>query len=125
MPLSLLADENTSHRLIKACQRLAVGFPIIHIAEWQRGAWLSLEDSALLLACAEAELVLVGFDRATLAWHAGQLVRGGEDYAGLILFRRSVRATDYGRQARLLVDLWGESSNWDWTNRTVYLPKSP
>src|SRR5688572_9122007 len=106
MSLSLLADENTSHRLVKACRRLASGFPIVHIADWNRGAWLGLDDSALLLACAGDGLVLVAFDRATLAWHAGQLVRAGQDFAGLILFRRTVASTDYGRQSRLLIDLW-------------------
>ena len=125
MSLSLLADENTSHRLVKACRRLSSGFPIVRIADWNRGAWLGLDDSALLLACAEAGLVLVAFDRATLAWHAGQLVRAGQDFAGLILFRRTVASTDYGRQARLLIDLWQEAAAWDWTNRTIYLPKSP
>src|SRR5687768_135447 len=124
MPFSLLADENTSHRLVSACRRLAPRFPLIHIAEWQAGAWLGLDDTTLLLACAEFKLVLVAFDRATLAWHSGQLVRGGRDHAGLILFRRSVRSTDCGRQARLLTELWSQGGNWDWQNRIVYLPKS-
>ena len=71
-------------------------------------------------------LRVVGFDRATLPWHAGQLLRGGHDHRGLILFRRTVRGTDYGQQARLLTGFWAqEGSTWDWLNRTVYLPKSP
>ena len=125
MSLSLLADENTSHRLVKACRRVSSGFPIVHIADLDRGAWLGLDDTALLLACAEAGLILVAFDRATLAWHAGQFVRAGQDFAGLILFRRTVTSTDYGQQARLLTDLFHEAATWDWTNRIVYLPKSP
>jgi len=121
----LLADENTSHRLVNACQRLVPGFPMVHIASWQEGAWLGLDDSGLLLCCAEYGLVLVAFDRATLAWHAGQLLRAGFDYSGVILFRRSVRSTDYGHQARLLTGFWQEEArDWDWRNRTVYLPKS-
>src|SRR5687767_7871098 len=116
MPPSLLADENTSHRLVAACRRMVARFPIIHIAAWQEGGWLGLEDTALLLACAEARLMLVAFDRATLAWHAGQLVRAGHDHGGLILFRRTVRSTDYGRQSRLLTDLWREAAGWDWQN---------
>lgn len=126
MPPRLLADENTSHRLVTACRRLAPEFPIIHIALWQDGSWLSLDDAALLAACAEAGLVLVGFDRATLPWHAGQLLRGGHDHSGLILFRRTVRGTDYGQQARLLTGFRAhEGGTWDWLNRIVYLPKSP
>ena len=78
------------------------------------------------MSCAETGLVLVAFDRATLPWHAGQVLRAGEDHGGLILFRRTVRSTDYGDQARLVNDVWfGEGRGGDWTNRIVYLPKSP
>jgi hypothetical protein len=125
-PPRLLADENTSHRFVLACSRLVRGFPIIHIARWQDGSWLGLDDAALLIACAEAGLVLVAFDRATLPWHAGRVLRAGEDHGGLILFRRSVRSTNYGDQARLVTDFWSsDGRGWDWTNRIVYLPKSP
>ena len=125
MPPRLLADENTSHRLVSACQRLSPNFPIIHLAMLQQGSWLGLDDAALLICCAEARLVLVAFDRATLPWHAGQLLRAGHDHAGLILFRRTVRSTDYGHQARQLIAFWREGCDWDWQNRIVYLPKSP
>ena len=122
----LLADENTSHRLVSACLRLAPELPIVHIARWQDGAWLGLDDAALLMSCAEAGLVLVAFDRATLPWHAGNLLRAGESHGGLVLFRRSVRSTDYGHQARILTTLWAdEGRKWDWLNRMVYLPKAP
>lgn len=121
----LLADENTSHRLVAACRRLVEEFPIVHIATWQGGSWLGLDDAALLVACAEAELVLVAFDRATLPWHAGQVLRAGENHGGLVLFRRAVRSTDYGHQARLLTDFWARDGGaWDWLNRIAYLPKS-
>ena len=126
MAFRLLADENTSHRLISACQRLVPKFPVIHIADWERGIWLGLDDVALLISCAEAKLVLVAFDRSTLAWQAGQLLRAGKDHAGVVLFRGTVRSTDYGYQARLLTNFWQkEGGAWDWQNRIVYLPKSP
>ena len=125
MPFSLLADENWSHRFVRACRRVVPQFPIVHIADWQEGALLGFDDVALLLACAEERLIVVAFDRATLALHAGQLIRTGQDHAGLILFRRTVRGTDHGRQARLVTSLWEEAFHWDWTNRIVYLPKSP
>ena len=126
MPFRLLADENTSHKFVSACRRLAPGFPIVHIAVWQEGSWLRTDDAALLIACAEARLVLIAFDRATLPWHAGQLLRGGHDHGGLLLFRRLVHSTDYGQQARMVTALWAqEGKDWDWLNRIVYLPKSP
>jgi hypothetical protein len=125
MPYRLLADENTSHRFVSACHRVVSQLPIDHIARWQKGSWLGLDDAALLISCAEADLVLVAFDRATLAWQAGQLLRAGHDHSGLIHFRRTVRNTDYGQQARLLTRFWiEEGSAWDWRNRIVYLPKS-
>lgn len=121
-----LADENTSHRFVSACRHLVDGFPIVHIAAWQDGSWLGLDDFSLLIACAEVGLVLVAFDRSTLPWHAGQVLRAGESHGGLVLFRRSVRSTDCGHQARLLTGFWrGEGHAWDWLNRIVYLPKSP
>ena len=46
MALRLLGDENTSHRLVSACQRLISEFPIVHIADWQDGMWLGLDDAA-------------------------------------------------------------------------------
>jgi hypothetical protein len=122
----LLADENTSRRFVSGCRRLIRGFPLIHIARWQGGSWLGLDDAALLIACAEAGLVLVAFDRATLPWHAGQVIRAGENHGGLILFRRSVRTTNYGQQARLLTQFWADEGHaWESLDRIVYLPKSP
>ena len=122
----LLADENTSHRLVSACRHLVEDFPIVHLASWQGGSWLGLDDPALLISSGAEGLVLVSFDRATLAWHAGQVVRAGDDYAGLILFRRGVRTTDYGHRARLLTQFWAdEGQSWDWRNRLVYLPGTP
>src|SRR6266404_5621768 len=104
MAFRLLTDENTSHRLVWACRRLIPEFPIVHLANWQDGIWLGLDDPALLLCCAEARLILVAFDRSTLAWQAGQLLRAGQDDAGLILFRGKVRSSDYGYQSRLLTN---------------------
>jgi hypothetical protein len=65
----------------------------------------------------------VGFDRASIPMHAGELTREGLGHAGVILFRRTVPAVAYGKQARLLVDLWRETENWDWADRIEYLPR--
>ena len=126
IPPQLLADENTSHRFVSACRRLVKEFPVVHIANWQDASWLGLDDAALLMACADTGLVLVAFDRATLPWHAGQVLRAGGNHGGLVLFRRTVRSTNYGHQARLLTDFWTrEGHAWDWLNRIVYQPKQP
>lgn len=121
----LLADENTSHRLVAACRQIDAIFPILHISDWQEGAYLSAKDPALLMELREADMVLVGFDRASMAMHAGTVTREGVGHAGVILFRRSVPAIAYGKQARLLVNLWREAGDWDWADRIVYLPLEP
>jgi hypothetical protein len=119
----LLADENTSHRLVAACRQIDSGFPLVHISDWRDGAYLSVKDPALLMTLRESKMILVGFDRASIPMHAGELTREGLGHAGVILFRRSVSAIAYGRQARLLVDLWREAEDWDWADRIEYLPR--
>jgi len=68
-------------------------------------------------------MILVGFDRASMAMHAASLTRQGVGHAGVILFRRSVSTIAYGRQARLLVELMRESNDSDWADRIEYLPR--
>jgi hypothetical protein len=118
----LLADENTSHHFVAACRRLDGKFPIVHIADWLDGACLSSKDPALLMTLREAGMVLVGFDRASMAKHAGDLTREALGHAGVILFRRSVSLMAYGKQATLLVNLWHDARDWHWEDRIVYLP---
>lgn len=120
----LLADENTSHRFVRACRKLEPGFPLLHITEWNDGAYLSVKDPALLTALHECKMILVGFDRASLPMHAGDLTREGLGHSGVILFKRSVSPVAYGRQARLLVELWHEAGQWDWADRIEFLPRS-
>ena len=120
----LLADENTSHRLVVACLQLQASFPMIHIADWKDGAFLSVKDPPLLMALREADLILVGFDRASLSMHAGALTREGLGHGGVILFRRSVSVVAFGKQARLLVKFWREAAVWNWADRIEYLPRT-
>lgn len=120
----LLADENTSHRLVLACRRIDVSFPIIHIADWQGGAFLSAKDPALLMTLRDCQMILVGFDRSSLPQHAGNLTREGVGHAGIILLRRSIGVTNYGQQARVLIHLWSETREWDWSDRIEYVPPS-
>lgn len=119
----LLADENTSLRMVSACRRIESRFPIIHISDWKNGAYLSVKDPLLLMTLREHEMILVGFDRASVPMHAGALTREGVGHAGVILFRRSVPTTAYGKQARLLVNLWREAGDWDWADRIEYRPR--
>src|SRR5262249_26465724 len=72
-----------------------------------------LDDVTLLVACAEPNLTAVAFDRATLPWHAAEIVRAGDAHGGLILFRRTVRSTDL-RTTASAAPFWVDGSfDWD------------
>lgn len=120
----LLADANLSRRFVQACLRLDQEFPIIHIADWMSGKHCVSKDPVLLPVLREHGLILVSFDRRTMAMHAGELTRGGGGHAGVILFRRSVSQMDYGKQSRLIVDFWKEARDWDWADRIEYVPRT-
>lgn len=122
--IRLLADANLSRRFVEACLRLDKDFPIIHIVDWQNGRHRISKDPVLLPVLREQGLVIVSFDRRTMAMYAGELTRSGGGHAGVILFRRSVGQIDYGKQSRLLVDFWKDAEKWDWSDRIEYLPRS-
>jgi hypothetical protein len=119
----LLADANLSRHFVSACLRLQPEFPIIHIADWLGGRHRISKDPVLLSILKEHGLVIVGFDRRTMAMHAGQLTREGGGHAGVILFRRVVSPMGYGKQSRLLVEFWREANDWPWDDRIEYLPR--
>ena len=121
--IRLLADGNMSRRFVAACLRLQPDFPILHIADWMEGKHRISKDPVLLPVLPEDGLILVGFDRRTMAMHAGQLTREGAGHDGVILFRRGVAQMDYGKQSRLLVEFWTEAKDWDWADRIGYLPR--
>ena len=118
----LLADENTSHRMVTAGHQIDADFSIAHVAHWMNGAYLSVKDPALLMTLREAGIILVGFDRASLPIHAAKATREGLGHAGIVLFRRTVSVVAYGHQARILVQFWREAHNWNWADRVQYLP---
>jgi hypothetical protein len=120
--IRLLADVNLSRRFVEACLRLEKEFPITHLADWMGGKHRISKDPVLLEVLREPGIILVTFDRRTMAMHTGQLTRAGGGHAGVILFRRSVSQIDYGKQSRLLVDFWKEARIWDWSDRVEYLP---
>ena len=122
--IGLLADGNLSRRFVDACLRLQPDLPIAHIADWMGGKHRASNDPVLLTASRERGLVLVTFDRRTMAMHAGRLTRAGSGHAGVILFRRIVSQMDYGRQSRLLVEFWRQAARWDWADRVEYLPRT-
>ena len=120
----LLADAHISRRFIAACLRLEMHFPIVHLADWMDGKHCGSKDTVLLSVLREHQVIIVGFDRRTMAMHAARLTREGAGHAGVILFRRSVSQVDYGKQSRLLVGFWKEAREWDWADRIEYLPRT-
>jgi len=122
--IHLVADANLSRRFVEACLRLGADFPIVHIADWLGGKHRISKDPVLLEVLRAHKMVLVTFDRRTMAMHAGALTRCGGGHAGVILFRRTVSQTDYGKQSRLVFEFWKEARAWDWSDRIEYLPRT-
>lgn len=121
--IRLLADANLSRKGVQACLRREKTFPIVHISDWMGGRHRVSHDPVLLSVLREQGMILVSFDRRTMAMHAGQSTRSGSGHAGVILFRRTVSQTDYGKQSRLLVEFWREARDWEWADRIEYLPR--
>jgi hypothetical protein len=119
----LVADAHMSRRFVEACLRLERHFPIVHLADWMGGKHSGSKDPVLLAVLREHGLIIVGFDRRTMAMHAGQLTKEGAGHVGVILFRRSVSQMDYGKQSRLLAGFWKEATDLDWSDRIEYLPR--
>ena len=122
--IRLLADANLSRKFVEACLRLEPQFPICPIADWMEGKHRVSKDPVLLPVLCEHGLIVVSFDRRTMAMRAGQLTREGAGHAGVILFRRSASQMDYGKQSRLLVEFWREAKEWEWADRIEYLPQA-
>jgi hypothetical protein len=122
--IRLVADANLSRRFVEACLRLDKEFPIVHLAEWVVGKHRISKDLVLLEVLRGEGMIVITFDRRTMAMNAGQLTRGGGGHAGVILFRRSVSQMDYGKQSRFVVEFWKEAREWDWSDRIEYLPQA-
>ena len=122
--IRLVADANLSRRFVEACRRLDKDLPIVHLADWMGGKHRISKDPVLLEVLRGQGMILVTFDRQTMAMHAGQLTRSGGGHGGVILFRRSVSQMDYGKQSRLVVEFWKEGRDWDWSDRVEYLPRA-
>jgi hypothetical protein len=120
--IRLVADANLSRRFVEACLRLESDFPIVHLADWMGAKYRVSKDPLLLEVLRGQGMILISFDRRTMAMHAGQLTRSGGGHAGVILFRRIVSQMDYGRQSRLLTEFWKEARTRDWSDRIEYLP---
>jgi hypothetical protein len=121
--IRLVSDANLSRRFVAACLRLDKQLPIVHLADWIGGKHRISKDPVLLDVFRQHSLILITFDRRTMAMHAEQLTRNGSGHAGVILFRRSVSQMDYGTQSRLVVELWKKARDWDWSDRIEYLPR--
>ncbi len=122
--IRLVADANLSRHFVEACLRLNKELSIVHLADWMGGKHRISKDPLLLEVLRDHGIILITFDRQTMAMHAGQLTRSGGGHAGVILFRRTVSQMDYGKQSRLVVEFWKEAKGWDWSDRIEYLPRT-
>jgi hypothetical protein len=92
------------------------------MAEWERGSFLGLDDSAFLGKAAAQGFTLVTYDRRTIppllkAWAQEDRSHGGV----IFVDEKTVPPHDIGGLVRAVLNLFEETGRWDWTNRVCFL----
>ncbi|MGD0221210.1 MAG: hypothetical protein ABSF71_02640 [Terriglobia bacterium] len=97
-------------------------FSVYGLADWEEGAFLGLDDSALLMRAARQELTLVTYDRRTIppilkAWAQDERRHGGV----IFIDEKTLSPSDIRGLVRALLTLIEETGDWDWTDRVCFL----
>lgn len=120
--LKLLLDEHISRDVAAGLRRRRRALVVHCLAEWEKGSFLGLDDSALLDKAAAQGLTLVTYDRRTIprllkAWAEEDRSHGGV----IFVDEETVAPHDIGSLVRAVLDLFEETGHWDWTNRVCFL----
>lgn len=120
--LNLLLDEHISPQVAIGLRRTSPKVPVVAMAEWEQGSFLGQEDATCLQAAAIQCLTLVTYDRRTIppllkAWAETGFAHGGV----IFIDEKTISPADIGGLVKALRDLVRETSDWDWTNRIVFL----
>jgi hypothetical protein len=91
-------------------------------AAWEEGAFLGQDDSVCLRGAATQSMTLVTYDRRTIPSLLKTWAERGQTHGGVIFVdERSISPANIGGLVRALLRLYKQTSNWDWTDRVVFL----
>ena len=122
MPLSLLTDEQMSHRVAEQVVATSPDVAITSICAWRGGAFLGKSDEATLRAAAEEGLTVVTYDRKSIPPILSARGVTGEAHAGVVYVDElAMPHSDIGGQVLALISHWDKTSEWDWVNVIGFL----
>ena len=120
--LKLLLDEHISREVAAGLHRRHRSLVVHCMADWEKGSFLGLDDSAFLEKAAGQGLTLVTYDRRTIppllkAWAQEDRIHGGV----IFVDEKTLAPHDIGGLVRAVLTLVEETGRWDWTNRVCFL----
>jgi hypothetical protein len=120
--LKLLLDEHISPDVAAGLRRRHSSIVVHCMADWEKGGFLGLEDSACLEKAAALELTLVTYDRRTIPPLLKAWAQEDRNHGGVIFVdEKTLAPHDIGGLVRALFGLYQETGRWDWTNRVCFL----
>jgi len=120
--LKLLLDEHISNEVAAGLRRRHRALVVLCMAEWEKGSFLGLDDSACLARAAAQGLTLVTYDRRTIppllkAWAQEDRSHGGV----IFVDEKTITSDDIGGLVRALLNLFEQTGHWNWTDRVGFL----
>lgn len=120
--MKLLLDGHIKKAVVAALAGRCGGTDVVHLAEWQGGAFRTASDEDILTACFEESRSFVTYDQRTIPGLLRRWAAEERSHAGVIFGDSdSVPANDPGAVARALVALVERLSGSDLTNAILYL----
>lgn len=102
------------------------GIDALGLQDWQDGRYRNALDPEILEAVVPEGRVFVSYDRRTIEPLLRRWADEGIHHSGVILVNReTIPENDVGGLLRALKHLLAESSEDDWRDRVIYLPRSP
>jgi hypothetical protein len=125
MSLSLLLDEHISQKVAVQVRSQRSGIPIQSILHWRAGNLAGKQDELLLSAAAEEGLTVITYDQKTIPPLLAEMALPGRSHAGVIFVDgATIASNDIGGLVNAILMLWEQCSDWDWTDRVVFLRRA-
>jgi hypothetical protein len=117
-----LLDSHVPAEVANAVKRILPDCKTTHLSEWRGGAFLDAADEDILHAAVPEELVLVTFDRRSIASIIKSWLAEGRAVSGVaFVSSRTIASNDIGTISRRLVHLYQHPDELDPAYPVVYL----
>ncbi|MCX6380122.1 MAG: hypothetical protein NT023_11715 [Armatimonadetes bacterium] len=121
--LSILLDENISHIVAEQVRQKQPQMFIESLHKFQGGVYRGTDDAQLLSIATEVKLTLITYDLQTIPDLLTEWSQEGIAHADVVFVdRHTIGSHDLGRLVRAILRFWEQNTEFDWTNRTAFLP---